>query len=238
MDKIKTAVIIAAGMGTRFGDKTEFIPKGFIPVNGVPMIIQSIETLIKSGITRIIIGTGYLKEKYEELAEKYPVLEFSFSEKYKDTNSMWTLCNCKESIGNDDFILLESDLIFEQKAITELVNHEKSNVLLAANEVKFQDQYFVAYNEDNILINCSTDRTQLNVRGEFVGIHKISNNFYNQLCIYYDAIKNEYPKLGYEFGLLHISQNIMPLYVHKINDLMWYEIDDEKDLEYAERLFK
>jgi 2-aminoethylphosphonate-pyruvate transaminase len=238
MGRIKTAVIMAAGMGTRFGNKTEFIPKGFIPVNGVPMIIRSIDTLLNSGITRIVIGTGYLKEKYEELAVKYPMLEFSFSEKYKDTNSMWTLCNCKEVVGNDDFILLESDLVFEQKAITELINNEKTDVLLAAGEVKFQDQYFVEYNEDKVLTNCSTDRTKLNVCGEFVGIHKISNSFYNKLCRYYEEIKNTYPRLGYEFGLLHTSQQITPLYVHKINNLVWYEIDDEKDLIYAEKLFR
>ena len=56
---IKTAVIMAAGMGTRFGKYTEQIPKGFVEVCGKPMIERSIETLISCGIERIVIGTGY-----------------------------------------------------------------------------------------------------------------------------------------------------------------------------------
>lgn len=177
MGKVTTTVIMAAGMGTRFGNKTELMPKGFVEVNGVLMIIRSIDTLIQCGIKRIIIGTGYLKEKYEELEANYPMIECCFSEKFKDTNSMWTLCNCRDMIGYEDFILLESDLVFESKAISELINHDKSDLLLAAEETKFQDQYFVEYDKEGILINCSTDRTKLNVCGEFVGIHKLSNNF-------------------------------------------------------------
>ena len=68
---IKTAVIMAAGLGSRFGKMTEFIPKGFVEVNGKSMVVRSIEALIACGIERIIIGTGYKKEMYEELINIY-----------------------------------------------------------------------------------------------------------------------------------------------------------------------
>lgn len=42
------------------------------------------------------------------------------------------------------------------------------------------------------------------------------------------------PKLGYEYQLLWMSQNISPVYVHNSSDVKWYEIDDEDDLKYAE----
>ena len=41
-------------------------------------------------------------------------------------------------------------------------------------------------------------------------------------------------KLGYEFELQAMSQNVMPMYVLKVNGLKWYEIDDEADRIYAE----
>lgn len=72
---IKTAVIMAAGMGTRFGKYTEQIPKGFVEVCGKPMIERSIETLISCGIERIVIGTGYKHEVYDFLKKKYPMIE-------------------------------------------------------------------------------------------------------------------------------------------------------------------
>lgn len=63
---------MAAGLGTRFGQHTELMPKGFIEVGGTSMIIRSIETLLACGIERIIIGTGYKSEAYDSLQERYP----------------------------------------------------------------------------------------------------------------------------------------------------------------------
>ena len=110
---VKTAVIMAAGMGTRFGKYTETIPKGFIECGDLSMVERSIRTLIACGIERIVIGTGYHKEKYEALKGTYPQIECVFSPRYAETNSMYTLYNCRDVIGNDDFLLLESDLVFE-----------------------------------------------------------------------------------------------------------------------------
>lgn len=232
---IKTAVIMAAGLGTRFGVKTELMPKGFIEVGGKSMITRAIDTLISCGIKRIIIGTGYMKEMYESLFGLYPQIECIYNEKYEITNSMWTLHNCQRLIGNDDFILLESDLIFEKKAIFGLLNNQATDIMLCSDVIKFQDSYFIEYNNDEQLVNCSVNRIDLNVCGELVGIHKISNNFYKKLCEYYDTILETKPKLGYEYGLLHMAQTKIPMSVLKIKDLKWYEIDDDQDLEFAEK---
>jgi len=226
---------MAAGLGSRFGGRTELIPKGFVEVNGKPMVIRSIEALFRCGIEKIIIGTGYHKEWYEKLAENDNRIKCCFSPFFATTNSMWTLRNCASEIGDDDFILLESDLVYEDKAIISLLDDKHSNILLASKETKFQDQYFVEYDNNGNLVCCSTNRDELNVCGEFVGIHKISSLFYKVLCNYYDTVKDDKPKYGYEFCLLEISKSI-PLYVLKMVDLKWYEIDDEKDLEFANKL--
>ena len=44
----------------------------------------------------------------------------------------------------------------------------------------------------------------------------------------------ERPKLGYEFQLLDVSRRLVPMHVLKVDDLQWYEIDDARDLAYAE----
>ena len=67
---VRTAVILAAGMGTRLGERTKHEPKGFIRIGDTPIIEQSIRKLLKAGINRIVIGTGYLAEAYERLALK------------------------------------------------------------------------------------------------------------------------------------------------------------------------
>ena len=230
---VKTAMIMAAGMGTRFGHYTDLIPKGFIPFKDKPMVIRSIETLIECGIEKIVIGTGYKKEVYDELMNKYPQIVTCFSPRYAETNSMYTLYNTRELL-DDDFILLESDLVFEKKAITSLMECENPDVMLVSPVTKFQDQYYVECNEDGILTNCSVNGSELDYCGELVGIHKLSSSFFKSMCEDYEGRVNEFPKLGYEYQLLHMSRNISPMYVLNIPGLQWYEIDDTDDLKYAE----
>ena len=195
---VKTAVIMAAGLGTRFGKMTETVPKGFIECGGISMVERSIQTLIACGIERIIIGTGYLKEKYEALKEVYPQIECVFLPRYAETNSMYTLWNCREVIGDDDFLLLESDLVFEKKAIMSLLECPEPDIMLITPVTKFQDQYYVEYDEGHRLTRCSTMETELDVKGELVGIHKLSNKFYRTMCEDYAKKVEEKPKLGYE----------------------------------------
>jgi 2-aminoethylphosphonate-pyruvate transaminase len=75
----------------------------------------------------------------------------------------------------------------------------------------------------------------LTVCGEMVGIHKLSNSFYKELCSYYSKIVETKPKMGYEFALLHLAQTFEPIHVNKIPGLIWYEIDDYDDLLFAEK---
>jgi len=233
---------MAAGMGTRFGEKTELMPKGFVPFKGKAMVIRSIETLIACGIERIIIGTGYHKEWYETLMKDYPQIECVFSPRYAETNSMYTLWNCREVVANgerlmakgDGFILLESDLVFEKRAIQALIDCEYDSAMLITPVTKFQDQYFVEMDENAVLTNCSTNKDEIHPSGELVGIHKLSYDFYRTMCEEYAEIVDEKPKLGYEYQLLWISKHVIPMNVLFVPGLQWYEIDDVDDLKYAE----
>jgi len=226
---------MAAGLGSRFGKMTETMPKGFIEVGGQSMVVRSIETLVACGIQRIIIGTGYKKEAYETLREKFPQIECVFSPRYAETNSMYTLWNCREVIGDDDFLLLESDIIFSRNAITELQENVHPDIMLITPVTKFQDQYYVEYDGDGILTRCSTTKSEIDAKGELVGIHKLSSAFYHQMCAAYESIVTEKPKLGYEYQLLWMSQHVSPVFVLNSSDVRWYEIDDEQDLAYAEK---
>lgn len=235
---INTAVILAAGKGTRFGAMTEMRPKGFIPFNGVPMILRSIETLFSCGFEKIIIGTGYHSEYYEELSAQYPGILTVFSNRYAETNSMFTLYNVREAVGMDDFILLESDLVYERRAIQCLLEDPHPDVMLITDITKFQDQYYVEADARGWLKNCSTDESALKPDGELVGIHKLSNEFYQKMCDDYAVIMEDSLHMGYEYELLRMARTISPVHVHREPDLSWYEIDDAKDLDFAHRHLK
>ena len=232
---IRTAVIMAAGMGTRFGKYTELIPKGFVKVNGIPMVIQSIETLISCGIERIIIGTGYHKEAYEALCEDYPEVICCHSPRYAETNCLYTLWNCRNLIGDEDFLMLDSDLIYEPKAITELIECKYPSAILTTSVKKFQDSYFVEEDKRHRFVKWSKNYGELNACGELIGIHKLSNKFFREVCCEFesDLLKNE--RSSYEPFFQKVSNTKCPIYILKIDDLEWYEIDDEEDLKVAEQ---
>lgn len=232
---VTTAVIMAAGLGSRFGKMTETMPKGFIEVGGQSMVVRSIETLIACGIKRVIIGTGYKKGAYEALGAKYPQIECVYSPRYAETNSMYTLWNCREAIGDDDFVLLESDIIYSKNAITELLEERHPDIMLITPVTKFQDQYYVEYDDNGTLTRCSTEKNEIDAKGELVGIHKLSSAFYRKMCAEYERVVVEKPKLGYEYQLLWMSQHVSPVFVLNSSDVKWYEIDDEQDLAYAEK---
>ena len=227
---------MAAGIGSRFGAHTETKPKGFVCVGGTPMIVKSIEKLIHAGIEKIIIGTGYKSSYYEELAKTFPQIICCKSEVYDETNSMYTLYNCYDVIGDDDFLLLESDLIYESKALSILINSEHPNAMLATPFAKLQDGYYLGADSDGFLTHCTTDIAERDkCRGELVGIHKLSNKTYKKMHDWYDKIWRQKPKLGYEYALLEMSKQGEKIYVLKEDNLFWYEIDDESDLAYAEK---
>lgn len=230
---------MAAGLGSRFGIYTEDRPKGFIEVGGVAMIERSIKILIDCGVKRIVIGTGYMKEVFEKLASDF-TNEFKdvkiltcFSPRYAETNSMYTLYNMRHLI-EEDYLLLESDLIFEEKAIKSIITDEHPDIMLTTPVNKFQDQYYVEYNKDGWLTNCSVNKDEVNTNSELVGIHKLSKDFSDILIAEYNKVVNEKPKLGYEFALLDTAQRFRKMYVLNIPGLLWYEIDDPADKKYAE----
>jgi len=233
---MKTAVIMAAGVGSRFGARTQTKPKGFVCVGGISMIERSIETLLHAGIEKIIIGTGYQSSYFEELAKTYPQIVCCKSDKYAETNSMYTLYNCRDSIGDDDFLLLESDLVYECKALSVLMDSDYPDVMLVTPFTKEQDGYYIYADDAGFLSGCTTNVAEREqCRGELVGIHKLSNRTYKKLHDWYHDIWQQQPKLGYEYAMVQLSKQIEKIYVHREEHLFWYEIDDEADLLYAEK---
>ena len=109
---ITKAVILAAGMGLRMKEMGEETPKGFIRLGGSPIIEHSLRALISCGIREIMIVTGHKGEYYENLKETYSEIRTVENTKFTDTGTMYSLC-CARDFVDADFILLESDLIFD-----------------------------------------------------------------------------------------------------------------------------
>ena len=84
------AIILAAGLGSRFGDWTENNHKSLFPILGIPNIERTIQLLIEENISPIYILTGHMAEKFAYLEEKYPDVQLIYNPYYKIYNNIYT----------------------------------------------------------------------------------------------------------------------------------------------------
>ncbi|WP_342221681.1 NTP transferase domain-containing protein [Candidatus Fukatsuia endosymbiont of Tuberolachnus salignus] len=110
------AIILAAGLGSRFGDITKKNHKALLPVGSMPNIERTINSLKEFGIIEIHIVTGHMHHLFEYLKEKH-ACNLIYNEKYAQYNSIYSLY-CAQEFFNDtlvidaDVVLLEN--IFQQ----------------------------------------------------------------------------------------------------------------------------
>lgn len=230
---ISTAVILAAGLGSRLKDRTKAMPKGFLEIDGLSMMERSIQKLIDVGITKIIIGTGYLSKQYDQLKVRYPQLITCKSEKYAETGSMYTLYNLRHLV-TDSFLLLESDLLYDKSGLSSLINDPHADIILASGMTGSNDEVYIEANDAGDLVNMSKITEQLNhISGELVGISKVSLPTFQKMIDYADLqFSQGEMNIHYEDDFVGIS-NEARIYIKKIEDYAWCEIDDEDHLKRA-----
>ena len=222
--KIKNAVILAAGMGERLSNVMTDKPKGFLRFGKKPIIEESIDKLLYFGIEEIVIVTGYLSHFYENLTDIYPLVTVT-NQKYSDSGSMYSLYCARDHI-KEDFLLLESDLIYERKALKELLYVSSSDAILISGYTKAGDEVFVE-TRDNNLVDMSKEKSRLSDNlGELVGISKVSSGLYREMIA---LCREEFQgnlMLDYETDGFVRAAKKRDIYCHKIDDLIWSEIDD------------
>ena len=231
---IKQAVILAAGLGSRLKDRTAAMPKGFIEVGGKAVVEWSAQKLLAAGVEEIVIGTGHCREYYDRLAEKYPAIKTVFNAAFASTGSMGTLAVCAPHIKGD-FLLLESDLIYDAAGLFVLRNESRKNVLLASGPTDSGDEVYLEAPDGVLRALSKNGRDLASVDGELVGISRFTPAFLQAMCDY----ARELPKLDYESAAAAVSRNDphrFPAFVRKINGYAWREIDDERHLAMAEQV--
>lgn len=243
---VKQAVILAAGLGSRLKKRTEFLPKGFLEVGGLPIVEQSVQKLLAAGVEEILIGTGHCAEYYEKLAQKYPCIRTVKNETYAETGSMATLALCVPWVKESAFVL-ESDLIYEAAALWVLGNAPQESVMLASGATASGDEVYVQTAPSGRLVQCSKVKTQIfpseeEPVTELVGISKLSAETLSDMASFWETGGALMPKMDYEYAMAAVSREAgknVPdsrngVFVCRVEHLAWREIDDENHLRMAE----
>ena len=226
-----SAVILAAGMGTRLRSIGHQGPKGALVLHQRAIIEDSIDRLSQAGIARVTIVTGYQSEYYAALARSRPeTIQLVHNPEYANSGSMYSLYLARQEVDGD-FLLLESDLIYEQRALTTLLQHPADNVLLLSGATGAGDEVYVAADPQQRLLAMSKRVQDLGpgIAGELVGITKVSSTLMEAMCGYAEACfaANDSLRLDYETDAMVAAAASVPVQCVTVADLLWSEIDDE-----------
>lgn len=240
-------LMLAAGMGKRLGKYTQGNTKCMLEVAGETLIERAVNALKSAGIHRLIMVVGYKSENLKNfIKQKIKDMEIIFidNDNYDKSNNIYSLYLAKDWLEKDDTIMLESDLIFEDRMIQELVANKNKDVALVAKYEQWMDGTVVTIDSKNRITEFIEKKDfrfdRIDEYYKTVNIYKLSKEFSkNQYIPFLEAYMkaygiNEYYELALK-AIAHLSRSTLKAL--PIGDIKWYEIDDAQDYDIVNCLF-
>lgn len=240
-------LILAAGMGKRLKDLTQNNTKCMVKVNGVTLIERMLRQLDALELSRVVIVVGYEGQKLidyiKTLNIKTPIV-FVDNPIYDKTNNIYSLALAKDYMLEDNTLLLESDLIFEDGVLRALLDDPRETLALVDKYEAWMDGTCITIGEDDTIERFIPGKKlvfeEIGDYYKTVNIYKFSKHFSEThyvpfLDAYSKALgNNEY----YEQVLRVITMLDEPeIKAKKLSGQLWYEIDDIQDLDIASSMF-
>lgn len=113
--RVKRAVLIAAGFGSRMVPITLNTPKPLVRVGGVRIIDSILDALVAAGIEEVHVVRGYLAEQFDQLLYKYPSIHFIENPIYNEANNISSLLMAKDLLQGA--YVMESDILLRNPAL-------------------------------------------------------------------------------------------------------------------------
>lgn len=240
-------LVLAAGMGSRLKELTKNHTKGMVEVNGIALMERMLRQLDELKLNRIIVVTGYEAIKLQDFINSLSLnteVCFVNNEIYDKTNNIYSVYLAKEEMCKDDTILLESDLIFDDELLVDLIEDSRETLALVDKFEPWMDGTCVEIDENhNIQKFIPGKDFQFNDADHYyktINIYKFSKQFLKD-CYFpfleaYMSVngKNKYYEAVLEV-IIGLKMNLIQAKVR--GNGRWYEIDDEQDLDIASSIF-
>ena len=234
-------------MGRRLKELTQNNTKCMVKVNGVTLIERLLSQLEKYELSRIVIVVGYEGQKLVDyiatLGVKTPI-QYVENPIYNKTNNIYSLALAKDYLCEQDTLLFESDLIFEDAVIDAIVSDPRPSLALVDKYESWMDGTCVTLNEQDEITSFVPgkhfDFKRIDEYYKTVNIYKFDKDFSRTHYVpFLDAYSkamgnNEY----YEQVLRIITMLDDPeIKAKRLSGEKWYEIDDIQDLDIATSMF-
>ena len=239
-NRISTALLLAAGTGSRLFPLTKSSPKCLTLVNEKSILERLINNLKKQGFKRLVIVTGYKSECITDFLGSNSgglSIEYIHSPLYRTTNNIYSLWMARNII-NEPFVLLESDLVLNTSLLDKMVYPDK---IAVAKMEPWLDGTTVSLNRQNQVteFHKGTTDTYSDIRYKTVNIYSFSLSSWQAIV----------KKLNYYISVGSVNCYYETVFTEMVADKSlsfesvsfdqkpWYEIDTINDLAEAEKLF-
>ncbi|MBO5690349.1 MAG: NTP transferase domain-containing protein, partial [Spirochaetaceae bacterium] len=113
--RVKRAIFIAAGFGSRMVPITLNTPKPLVRVKGERIIDSILDAVVAAGIEDIVVVRGYLSEQFDQLLYKYPNIKFVENPAYNEANNISSAMCIRYLLGNS--YVCEGDILLHNPKI-------------------------------------------------------------------------------------------------------------------------
>lgn len=216
------AILLAGGRGTRISRYIGESPKSTLDIGGIPLIRHTVELLLKNNI-EVIVAIGYKKEMIVNSLQGLNV-KYYYNPFYDITNSIASLWFAKKELCNDDVIIANADVFWEQDILDVILEDNQEQVMLMDTS-RGTDYLFKC--EGSRLINHGKELDDFT--GEYVGIAKIRQDFLNKFLGRLEIfIERQQHNLWWE-NVLYSFINELQINVKDVINMFWSEIDFIED---------
>jgi len=236
------AVILAAGIASRLRPLTDHTPKCLLKIGNKSILERTITNLLNHSINEFIIVTGYMEEQITKFISMiFPSLEVTFINNtfYDSTNNIYSLWLTNNYLKNTDILLLDSDIIFDQRILRLLLDSGSGNYLAVRSDHHIgEEEMKVITKKDNVITKISKKLNPRLAAGESIGIEKFDSEFMEVL---FEKIKQRVVTEGrnndfYEAAFQDAIDAGQKLYAVDVGEYRCIEIDTVDDIETAKIL--
>ena len=141
--RVKRAIFIAAGFGSRMVPVTLNTPKPLVRVKGVRIIDTMLDAVCAAGIKEIYIVRGYLSEQFDQLKYKYPMIKFLENPLYNETNNISSMM-CARFLLQNAYVM-DGDILLKNPGL--ITKYQYTSNYLGAFTEYTDDWCFQARNK-------------------------------------------------------------------------------------------
>lgn len=239
-ERPRTALLLAAGMGSRLSPLTDDTAKCLVGLSGVPILERLVRTLARYGFTRLVVVVGHESDSIQDYlcdAAGDIKVDYVVSPCYRTTNNIYSLWLAREAI-DEPFLLIESDLVFNSALLEEMLLPDR--VAISRQLPWMNGTTVTLARKDLVSAFCLGEMSRPDASHyKTVNIYSFSRTTWRAICSRLDTYiagkrTGDYYESVFAEMVADGSMALTPV-IFEANS--WYEIDTLADLAAAELIF-